>query len=461
MKEVQTKSQSKASRMMIDHFGCPDEFVDLAVRGSLSAASGYFRCGSDTICFGQLSSKTPARTVTEPLHDALRNVTMSGSEVQLPFDPAQVVDNLRHERYLADHGLGKSTGWAGTLIRQLYYLARPFMTVALRKHLQRFYLHDWKKIPFPHWPVDCSVENTLEHLLVLSMKAQSVTRIPFIWFWPEGAPSCTCVTHDVEAEAGWDFCSQLMDLDDSFGIKSAFQIVPEERYQISYDRLDSMRERGFEINVHDLNHDGNLLVDRDEFLLRASGINDYARKFRAEGFRTAVLYRKIDWFGALHFAYDLSVPTVAHLEPQRGGCCTVFPFFNENMLELPVTMAQDYSLFNILNDYSIDLWKDQATLIRKKHGLLQMIVHPDYLIDEKARRVYGELLGYLSDLRAKGETWIALPAEVNAWWRLRSGLKLVDAAGGWQIQGEGHERARIAYARIVDDEITYEFEPSA
>jgi hypothetical protein len=174
-----------------------------------------------------------------------------------------------------------------------------------------------------------------------------------------------------------------------------------------------------------------------------------------------VLYRNIDWFDALDFAYDMSIPNVAHLDPQRGGCCTVFPFFNGNMIELPVTMSQDYSLFNILNDYSINLWKRQISLIRKKHGLMQMIVHPDYISGAAERRVYADLLGYLSELREEGETWIALPAEVAAWWRLRSQLKLVNEDGSWQIQGEGKESARIAYARIVDEKLEYELTPDA
>ena len=267
------------------------------------------------------------------------------------------------------------------------------------------------------------------------------------------------VTHDVETSAGRDFCPHLMDLNDMFGIKTAFQIVPEKRYSIPQSFLDSIRERGFELNVHDLNHDGHLMEDREEFLHRAKHINAHGRRFGALGFRSAMLYRNIDWYEALDFSYDMSVPNVAHLDPQRGGCCTVFPFFNGKMLELPVTMAQDYSLFHILKDYSIGLWKQQISLIREKHGLMQIIIHPDYIREKAARRVYTELLCYLSELRAGGETWIALPSEAAAWWRLRNELKLVNERGSWRIEGEGRQRARVAYATIVDDKIRYECEP--
>jgi len=455
-REMPVNTRINAGQLLTDHFRCPDDFLDLTVSGDLSADSGYFRFGADALCYGQLSSATPSAKVTGPLHDALKNVRANGSSLHLPFDPVQIVNNLRHERYQCNHALGRTANKSSGLVRKLYYLVRPLLSVALRKHLQRLYLGDWEQIPFPNWPVDTTVESIHEQLLGLSMESRNCAKVPFIWFWPKGALSCTSVTHDVESVAGWDACADLMDLDDSFGIKSAFQVIPEERYPVPQARLDSIKDRGFELNVHDLNHDGNLMTDPDEFLRRAPEINRHGKKFGALGFRSAVLYRNIDWYGALDFSYDMSVPNVAHLDPQRGGCCTVFPFFNGNMIELPVTMAQDYSLFHILNDYSIDLWKQQIFLIRKKHGLMQMIVHPDYIIGPAERRVYVELLGYLSELREQGETWIALPAEIAAWWRLRHKLKMVSKDGSWHIQGEGREAARIAYASIVDGQLTYQ-----
>ena len=78
------------------------------------------------------------------------------------------------------------------------------------------------------------------------------------------------MTHDVETTAGRDFCSTLMDIDDRFGIKSSFQVVPEERYEVPREYLDSITRRGFEVAVQDLNHDGHLYSDRQQFLSRVS-----------------------------------------------------------------------------------------------------------------------------------------------------------------------------------------------
>ena len=246
-----------------------------------------------------------------------------------------------------------------------------------------------------------------------------------MWFWPEGYSSCASITHDVETSAGRDFCAQLMDLNDSHGIKTSFQVVPEERYEVPPAFLDSIRKRGFEVNIHDLNHDGDLFRTREQFLERVSKINRYGKEFAARGFRSAVLYRRLEWMNELDFAYDMSVPNVAHLDPQRGGCCTVMPYFMGDLVEIPVTTTQDYSLFHILCEYSTRLWEEQLATITQAHGMATFIVHPDYVIEHRARQTYEQLLRYLADLRTNHNLWIARPGEISDWWRARAQMQLV------------------------------------
>jgi len=445
---------SRAERLFLDRFRCQEGLVDFHVTGHLSEEKGYFRLGSEATCYGRLSSRAPAPNVTDSLYDSGEDIGIQESSVHFPFDPAEVVENLLCERYAASSGI--KTVSENNIVRSLYYLVRPILSGAERKYLQRRYFRNWKDIPFPKWPVDRTVESIFEQLMILWMKARRTTRLPFIWFWPDGARSCTTVTHDVETSAGWKFCPQLMDLDDLFGIKSSFQIIPEGRYHVALAALDGIKGRGFEVNVHDLNHDGRLFRDRELFLRRAEGINRHAKRFGSLGFRSGSLYRNAEWYHALDVSYDMSIPNVAHLDPQRGGCCTVLPFFIGEILELPLTTTQDYSLFHILKDYSIRLWEEQISLIREKHGLVSFNVHPDCVIDQSARRVYAELLQRLSQLREDGQTWIGLPNEVAAWWRLRNKMNLVKVGGRWRIEGEGHERARLAYAVLVDNSLTYE-----
>ena len=432
-----------------ERYRCPRSFFNFDFRGPLSSEETSFRFGPDTACFGCTRSGAPSTG-----YDALRDVQVREGRVSLPFNPSEIIDNLRLERY-ARHATQGAEFFDSTL-RRLYYLVRPLTTLALRKQIQKFHARSGRNQSFPNWPVDSSVEDISERLLLLSMEAKDVDKVPFIWFWPDGAKSCLMMTHDVENAAGRDHCAELMDLDDSFGIKASFEIVPEQRYSVPESLLASLRERGFEIVIQDLNHDGRLFDDKKEFLRRAKIINRYAQQYGARGFRAAVLYRRQEWYGAFEFAFDMSVPNVAHFDPQRGGCCTVMPYFIGDILELPVTTVQDYILFHILDEYSIDLWKTQLDRILAKNGLASFIVHPDYVIEPKARRVYLELLGHLRELRRQADLWCALPSEIETWWRDRSKMSLVADGNAWRIEGKGSESAVLAYAKRVDGRLIYE-----
>jgi len=282
-----------------------------------------------------------------------------------------------------------------------------------------------------------------------------------VWFWPEGYSSCAGITHDVESSAGRDFCAQLMDLNDSYGIKASFQVIPEKRYEVTRVFLDSIRKRGFEVNIHDLDHDGDLFSTREQFLERVSKINCYGKEFEARGFRSAVLYRRLEWMNELDFAYDMSVPNVAHLDPQRGGCCTVMPYFMGDLVEIPVTTTQDYSLFHILCEYSTRLWEEQVATITQAHGMATFIIHPDYVIEHRARKTYEQLLRYLADLRTNHNLWIARPGEISDWWRARAQMQLIKERDTWRVEGRGSERARVAYARAEGNGIVYRVEQRA
>jgi hypothetical protein len=438
------ESGGRLGRAVGERYRCPEGFLDFTLTGKLSHDAGYFQFGADITCYGRSCPGTP---------DSIG----SSVPLALPFDPTEIIDNLRLERYASRAGSDKIQ----KLLKTIYYFFRPLASLGLRKRVQKFRARNWRKLTFPHWPVDTTVEDICEKLLLLSMQARGVDSVPFVWFWPDGARGCVTMTHDVETEAGRDSCRKLIDLDDAFGIKASFQVVPEGRYRVSPELLADIRDRGFEVGLQDLNHDGRLFDDRGEFLRRARAINRYAAEFDATGFRSAVLYRNPEWFDALDVSYDMSIPNVAHLDPQRGGCCTVMPYFVGNVLEIPVTTVQDYMLFHILEDRSIDLWKSQIDLILKKNGLASFIIHPDYVMERDTRAVYEKLLGHLQDLRARSEIWAALPREIDGWWRARSQMRLLRDGRSWRIEGEQAERAVLAYAKNVNGKLVYRLERAA
>jgi hypothetical protein len=440
----------------LEYFRCPPSLAAIGTQHRLSASDGFFKFGSAT-AFGRFAGGQPQSHATDTLADVSNSVAAKNGEALLPFDLTEVATNLRQERYRQNGYTFLQKTTSGEAAQRLYYLLRPLMGVAVRKHLQKVRLSGWEKIPFPAWPVDFTVETLMEGAMALLLKSMPGSRLPFIWFWPDSARAAAMMTHDVEGRAGLDFCQELSEIDEAHDIKSAFQLIPEGHEDAWQKTATPLRARGFEVNLHDLNHDGQLFANKAEFLARAKRINNYAREFQCEGFRSAVMYREQRWFDAFEFAYDMSVPNAAHLEPQRGGCCTVMPYFVGDILELPLTTAQDYTLFHILNDYSTTLWKTQIELITGRHGLVSVITHPDYLVGRRERDVYVELLRHLVDLRDRQGVWMALPGEINRWWRNRNRMQLTAAGDGWQIEGADSHRARVAYATLEDDRVKYTF----
>jgi hypothetical protein len=431
-------------------YRCPEDLLDIELTAELQDRAGYFRFGPDAICYGRSTLTCSQANPSPGLCNAIEFAETSGGVLRLPFDPSEIIENLRLERYPECWVPGYKR-----VLKRLYYFCRPPL-LSLRKAVQKLHAGRRQATTFPNWPVDTTVENICESVLLLAMQATDLESIPFIWFWPDAARAAAIMTHDVETELGRDLSSRLMDLDDEFGIKASFQVVPEGRYSVSSSFLESIRERGFDIAIQDLNHDGRLFDDLDEFSRRATRINRYAREYSANGFRSAVLYRRPEWYDLLNFSFDMSIPNVARLDPQPGGCCTVMPYFIGNMLELPVTTTQDYMLFHLLNERSIALWKSQLALIMGKNGLASFIIHPDYITGPDTISVYRDLLSYLADLRREEGVWITLPAEIDSWWRARNSMSLVRNGSSWRIEGEYSERAVLAWARNVDGKLVYE-----
>jgi len=63
-------------------------------------------------------------------------------------------------------------------------------------------------------------------------------------------------------------------------------------------------------------------------------------------------------------------------------------------------------------------------------------------------------------LRDERGVWTALPNAVATWWRQRSKMQLVEGAKGLRIEGDGKERARIAYASEKCGRLAFEVCPA-
>ncbi|MGH9433962.1 MAG: DUF354 domain-containing protein, partial [Terriglobia bacterium] len=196
--------QSKSAGLVLaDYYRCPVNLLRFAEARPTSRYPGYFRLGQDTICYGRLSSGGAAKSPGGDLDDALESVRIEAPGLYVPFDANEVIENLRRERYVAH--FREESRFPNEIVRKAYYVLRPLLPVPARKYMQKARLRDWNRLQFPAWPVDCTVERIHRKLLALSLRAQGLTKIPFIWFWPDGFSSCAIMTHDVESLSGRDF----------------------------------------------------------------------------------------------------------------------------------------------------------------------------------------------------------------------------------------------------------------
>jgi len=165
------------AQALIDRYRCPEAFVNLPLRGRLSETAGFFRFGPGITCYGRSSAGTRARSAQPLLYDASNDVGVENSELLLPFNPTEIIDNLRWERYV------RPDSRIRTFAKRAYYSCARFCQTRREGAIQRAQLRDWGRLIFPNWPVDTTLEDLCEKPMSLSMRALGVDRVPFVWFW--------------------------------------------------------------------------------------------------------------------------------------------------------------------------------------------------------------------------------------------------------------------------------------
>jgi hypothetical protein len=172
-----------------------------------------------------------------------------------------------------------------------------------------------------------------------------------------------------------------------------------------------------------------------------------------DGFRSPATHRNADWMPELGCRYDSSFPDTDPFEPQSGGCCSIMPYRFGDVVELPITLVQDHTLWEILCETGIARWEDKSEWIMRNHGLINVIVHPDYVCDPDRLELYDRFLAFLA---ARPGGWHALPRDVARWWRQREELVLLadeGDAGAARITGTSDFTATVAVAVERDGEI--------
>jgi hypothetical protein len=234
----------------------------------------------------------------------------------------------------------------------------------------------------------------------------------------------------VDTAKGQDRCRNLIDLERELGFTASYNFVPE-RYKVSEALRNYLTENGFEVGVHGLNHDGKDYNSRAIFHARALKINHYIRDWGSVGFRSPSMLHNLAWLHELDIQYDSSTFDTDPFEPQPDGVGTIYPFRvpsgngkNEYM-EIPYTLPQDFTLFILMRQRNIDIWKRKLDWIASKGGMALMLVHPDYMNFNEGRlareeypaEFYGKFLRYVQNTY-KGQYYHVLPRDLASYWRI-------------------------------------------
>ena len=242
--------------------------------------------------------------------------------------------------------------------------------------------------------------------------------------WPEGKKFALVLTHDVETIKGVERVTRVAELEKGLGFRSSFNFIAEE-YPVPHDLIKYLKDEGFEVGLHGLNHNGNLFESKKKFQKQAPRINQYLKDWGVTGFRTPIMYHNLDWMHDLNIEYDSSTFDTDPFEPQPDGMETIFPFWvsgkdgRRGYVELPYTLSQDFTLFVLMGEEGIDIWKKKLDWIAEKGGMALFITHPDYMnignknseIEEYPARYYEELLSYIKQ-EYDGQYWHVVPAEI-------------------------------------------------
>ena len=301
----------------------------------------------------------------------------------------------------------------GRFLSSLYYSVKPFIPRWLQIKLRRAVVLRKRLRYSDVWPID-----------------EKAARQPQGWSgWPEGKKFAFVLTHDVDAAKGEERCIQLATLEASLGFRSSINFVAK-KYEVSASLRKDLTDRGFEIGIHGLYHDGKLYKSKKIFQQRAKEINQLLREWQSVGFRSPSMQHNLDWIHDLNIEYDSSTFDTDPFEPQPDGMGTLFPFWvdgNSNekgYIELPYTLPQDFTLFILMQERNIDIWKKKMNWIALNGGMALLNTHPDYMnfdgkklgLEEYPAEFYEEFLKYVKH-RYEGQYWHVLPKNLGRFWK--------------------------------------------
>lgn len=339
-------------------------------------------------------------------------IVQNNKKIIFFFDPEETISFLLNEEYL------KKKRPAYTYLPFHYH--KIFFRFILVKLMNL--LKPKPKIKFPKWPIEKSVEAIRFSFLESLKKVSKIKRIKP--FWPQNKKYALVLTHDVDTRKGLDNITRLSSLEEKYSLNSTWFLV-SNYYPLDEKLLKKLKEKKHEIACHGYIHDNKLAyLSKEEILFRLKQSLVSLKDYGIKGFRSPSLITspRLNQELSKFFSYDSSTADVEifPVDSNISGCCTVFPFIKNNLVEIPITIPMDCSL--IFLGYSpkeiLKIWIEKLKYIKKLGGAAILNTHPEpaFSANKQMLQIYYRFLDFIAKDK---DAWITNMSELAFWWKKR------------------------------------------
>ena len=230
-----------------------------------------------------------------------------------------------------------------------YYRAKPYMPRSLQLAMRRLYARRQVAHRVPPVADRAILVEDQDARLPGRLEAEHAERVPMVGFWPEGRRFAAILTHDVEGIAGVRNVRRVLEIERRHGFVSSWNFVAEW-YPIEPGLFDHIRRWRRGRPPRDQARRQALREPRE---LRGRSASDPSLPARVgrRRVRSPATHRNAEWMPELGCLYDSSFPTPIPSSPSRRAARS--SVFLDDLVELPMTLVQDHTLFEILRADSI------------------------------------------------------------------------------------------------------------
>jgi len=189
-----------------------------------------------------------------------------------------------------------------------------------------------------------------------------------------------CLTHDIDTEVCAEFWPVIADIEQSYNMRSTFNVLTNGPYKLEKRWLDDLENRGFEIGLHGDTHDMSFgYRNPQDIEVRLRRCLDQLDRpilgYRAPAF--AISEQLLNILDKLGFRYDSSIKSNVFYS---GGVDICIPYIypGTRIWELPLTI-QDDGLFHdqaLSDSQAEDVVEDIVNVLKPYNGVMIFNTHP-------------------------------------------------------------------------------------